>query len=77
MKTVFCRKLCPPPHPPANNPPIGSGDKSADKAHFFTVFIVWWSWKLGHGHQNLINSFNYPNYTIHKVWPESIIWFKR
>ena len=40
----------------------------------FTVFIVWWPWKLGQGHQNLINSFNYPNDTIHKVWPESIIW---
>ena len=23
------------------------------------------------------NHFNYPNDTIHKVWPESVIWFKR
>ena len=46
-------------------------------AIFFTVFIVWWPRKLGHSHQNLINSFTYPNDTIHKVWPESIIWFKR
>ena len=43
----------------------------------FTVFIVWWPWKLGNGHQNLINSFNYPNDTIHKVWLEPIIWFKK
>ena len=43
----------------------------------FLVSIVWWPWKLGQGHGNLINSFNYPNDTIHKVWPESIIWFKR
>ena len=39
----------------------------------FTVFIVWWPSKLGQGHRNLINSFNYPNDTLHKVWPESII----
>ena len=36
---------------------------------FFTGFTVWWPWKLGQGHQNLINSFYYPNDTIHKVWP--------
>ena len=53
-----------------------SGDKSADKA-IFTVFIVWWPWELGQGFQNIINSFNYTNDTIHEVWPESIIWFKR
>ena len=40
------------------------------------VFILWWPWKLGQGHQNIINFFNYPNATIHKkmtfrllVWP--------
>ena len=43
----------------------------------FLVFIVWWPWKLGQSHQNLINSFNYPNDTIDKIWPESCIWFKR
>ena len=43
----------------------------------FTVLIAWWPWKLGQSHQNLIKSFNYPIDTIHKVWPESIIWFKR
>ena len=46
--------------------------QSADKPQF-TVFKVWCPWKLDQGHQNLINSFNYPNDTIHKVWPESII----
>ena len=56
------------------NLPIGSGVQTR---LIFTVFIVWWPWKLGHGNQNLINSFNYPNDTIHKVWPESIIWLKR
>ena len=35
----------------------------------FYSLIVWWPWKLGQGQQNLIYSFNYPNDTIHKVWP--------
>ena len=43
----------------------------------FLVFIVWWPWKLGQGHQNLLKSLNYPNFTIYEVWPESVIWFKR
>ena len=51
--------------------------QSADKAQFYSLFIVWWPWKSGQGHENLINSFNYTNDTIHKVWPESTIWFKR
>ena len=38
---------------------------------------MWRPWKLGQGHENLINSFNYPNDKIHKVWPEYIIWFKQ
>ena len=58
------------------NPSIRSGDRVQTRL-IFTIFIVWWPWKLGQGHQNLINSFNYPSETIHKVWPESIIWFKR
>ena len=58
------------------NPPTGSGEGVQTRL-IFTVFIVWWSWKLGQGHQNLIKSFNYPKVTIHKVWPESFIWFKR
>ena len=37
------------------NPSIGSGDRVQTRL-IFTVFIVWWPWKLGHGHQNLINS---------------------
>ena len=41
----------------------------------FTVLIVWWPWKLGQGHQNLINSFITMIQYI--VWPKSIIWFKR
>ena len=60
----------------SQNPPIGSGDRVQTRL-IFTVLIVWWPWKLGQGHQNLISSFNYPNDTIHKVWPESIICFKR
>ena len=47
------------------------------KRLIYTVLIMWWPWKLGQGYQNLINSFNYPIDTIHEVWPESIIWFKR
>ena len=58
------------------NPPIGLGDR-VQTMLICTTFIVWWPWKFGQGHQNLINSFNYPNDTIHKVWPESMIWFKR
>ena len=34
-------------------------------AHF-TVFIVWWPWKLGQGHENVTHPFNYPNYTTYK-----------
>ena len=44
---VFWGKLCPP------NPPIGSGDRVQTRL-IFTVFIVWWPWKWGQGHQNLI-----------------------
>ena len=58
------------------NPPIGSGDRVQTRL-IFTVFIVWLPWKLGQGLNNLTNSFNYPNDTMHKVSPESIIWFKR
>ena len=57
------------------NPSFGSRDtcrgqtsSSGDTVQtrlIFTVFIVWWPWKLGQGHQNLINSFNDPNDTIH------------
>ena len=43
----------------------------------FTVFIVWWPWKLGQGHQNLTKSLHHPNVTIYEAWPESAIWFKR
>ena len=32
---------------------------------------------MGQGHQNLINFFNYPNDTVHKVLPEYIIWYNR
>ena len=28
----------------------------------FTVFIVWWPWKLGQGHQNLFKSLTIPTY---------------
>ena len=31
----------------------------------FLVFKVWWPWKLGQGHQNLIRSLNYPS---NNVW---------
>ena len=41
----------------------------ADKAHFiFTVFIVWWPWKLGQVHQNLIKSLNHPKITMYEDW---------
>ena len=30
----------------------------------FTVFVVWWPWKLDQGHQNLIKPLNYPNITM-------------
>ena len=34
------------------NPPIGSGDTVQTRL-IFTVFIVWWPWKLGQCYQNL------------------------
>ena len=68
MKTMFSEEN----YATIPNPLIGSGDRVQTRL-IFTVFIVWWPWKLGQGHQNLINSFNYPNDIIHKVWPESII----
>ena len=34
---------------------------------------MWWPWKLGQGHQNLIKSFNYPIDTIHYVWPNQLL----
>ena len=46
------------------NPPISSGNKSADKAHFYSLFSVV-TLKLDQGHQNLTDSFNYSNDTIH------------
>ena len=49
---------------------------SADKAHFYSLSSVV-TLKLGQDHQNLIKSLNYTNVTIHEVWPESVIWFKR
>ena len=33
------------------NPLIGSGDKEQTRL-IFTVFILWWPWKLGQGQQN-------------------------
>ena len=65
----FCASL-------GQNPPIGSGNGVQTRL-IFTVFIVQWPWKLDQDHQNIINSFNYPNDTIHKAWPGSIIWFRR
>ena len=44
---VFLCKFC-------QNSPIGSGDRMQTRL-IFTVFIVWWPLKLGHGHQNLNN----------------------
>ena len=41
------------------NPPTGSGDR-VQTWLIFTVFIVWWLWKLGQGHQNLIKPLNHP-----------------
>ena len=64
MKAVFSEETYVP-----LNPPIGSGDR----VHTRLILQL----KLGHGHQNLINSFNYSDDTIHKVWPKFIIWFKK
>ena len=55
---------------------FGSGDRVKIRV-IFKVFIVWWPWKLGQSHQNLIKSLNDPNVTIYEIWPESIIWLKR
>ena len=49
------------------NPPIGSGDKSVDKAHFYSLHSVVTLKIEPKRHQNLINSFHYPNDTILKV----------
>ena len=59
------------------NPPMVRKKNRVQTRLIPTVLIVWWPWKLGQGHQNLIKSFNYLNNTIYKVWPEFIILFKR
>ena len=41
------------------NPPLGSGDR-VQTMLIFTVFIVWWPWKLGQGHHNLFKSLTIP-----------------
>ena len=41
------------------NPPISSRDR-VQTSLIFTVFIVWWPWKLGQDHQYLINSLIIP-----------------
>ena len=48
------------------NPPIGLLDRLQKKL-IFTVLMVWWPRKLGHGLQNLIKYFNYPSDTIHEA----------
>ena len=41
------------------NQPIGSGDRVQTRL-IFAIFTVWWPWKLGQAHQNLIKSLNHP-----------------
>ena len=36
-----------------------------------------WPWKLGQGHQNIINSSPSPNYVSMQDWLKSIHWFRR
>ena len=52
------------------NPSFGSRDKM-HKTFFrstfenFTVIILWWPWKLGQGHQDLIKSLIHTNVTVY------------
>ena len=46
------------------NLPTGS---KLQESLIFTVFIGWWPWKLGQGHQDLINSLLRNTDTIHIV----------
>ena len=56
---VFLCKFC-------QNPTVGSGDRVQTRLSF-TVFIVWWPWKLGQGHQNLIKSQRYNIWSLARV----------
>ena len=48
------------------NPPIGSGDR-VQKRLIFTVFIVWWPWKLGEG-QQIWPSQHYNIWSLARIW---------
>ena len=65
QEICFLRKTMSP------NPPIGSGDRVQTRL-IFTIFIMWWPWKLGQGHQNLITSFLPPNNVSVQVWSKSM-----
>ena len=58
------------------NPFICSEDIASENL-IWSVFMGWWPWKWGQGHQNLINSFTPPNHVSMQVWSKSIHWFKR
>ena len=45
---------------------------NAWKPYFGCFKVVLWPWKLGQGHQNLINSSAHPNNASMQVWSKSI-----
>ena len=60
----------------SQNPFICSEDIASENL-IWSVFIGWWPWKLGQGHQNLINSEPPPNNALVQVWSKSIHLFRR
>ena len=49
--------------------------KSDEKVHVYSLYSVVTT-NIRSRSPNFSKVFNYPNDTKHKVWPESIIWFK-
>ena len=58
------------------NPSIGLQDIALERL-ISTFFMDSWPWKLGQGHQNLINSEPPPNNASVQVWSKSINWFTK
>ena len=77
MKAMFSEENNAPPPPPTPTQQLVQEIECRQGSDIFTVFIVWWPWKLGQRSPKSNQFFKYPSYTIHKVWPEYTTGFMR